>query len=70
MIKFKLHQLMAEQRMSQKEVSKKTGIHTPTINKYYHDTFKKIDREHINILCSLFNCKVQDLIEYTPEDEN
>ncbi len=40
MIKFKLHQLMAEQRMSQKEVSEKTGIHTPTINRYSHDTFK------------------------------
>lgn len=66
MIKFKLHLLMAEHRMTQKEVAEKTGIHAPTINKYYHDTFIKIDREHIDLLCSLFNCKIDDLIEYIP----
>lgn len=69
MIKMKLHLLMAEKRMSQKDVSQKTGIHTPTINKYFHDTYQRIDKEHIEKLCKLFNCKVQDLIEYIPDEE-
>lgn len=69
MIKMKLHLLMAVHRMSQKEVAEKTGIHAPTINKYYHDTYQKIDKEHINLLCKLFNCQVSDLIEYVPDSE-
>ncbi|MGL6065013.1 MAG: helix-turn-helix domain-containing protein [Fusobacteriaceae bacterium] len=69
MIKIKLHLLMAENRMSQKDVSEKTGIHAPTINKYYHDTYQKMDKEHIGLLCKLFNCKVQDLIEYIPDNQ-
>lgn len=69
MLIMKLHLLMAQHRMSQKEVSEKTGIHAPTINKYYHDTYQKIDKEHIAALCKLFNCQVQDLIEYVPDEE-
>lgn len=69
MLKIKLHLLMAQNRMTQKEVAEKTGIHAPTINKYYHDTYQKIDKEHIVALCKLFNCKVEDLIEYIPDEE-
>ncbi|MGL5655510.1 MAG: helix-turn-helix domain-containing protein [Fusobacteriaceae bacterium] len=69
MLKIKLHLLMAQNRMSQKEVSEKTGIHAPTVNKYYHDTYQKIDKEHISALCKLFKCKVEDLIEYIPEED-
>lgn len=68
MLKMKLHILMAEHRLSQKEVSQKTGIHAPTINKYYHDTYQKIDREHIEAFCRLFDCKVEDLLEYIPDE--
>ncbi|GAA6323604.1 hypothetical protein F350042L8_07020 [Fusobacterium ulcerans] len=70
MVKFKLHLLMAEQRMTQKDVAEKTGIHAPTINKYFHDTYQKIDKNHIIAFCKLFNCKVQDLIEYIPDDDS
>ena len=69
MLKMKLHILMAEHRMTQKEVAEKTGIHAPTINKYYHDTYQKIDKDHIIALCKLFNCNIQDLIEYIPDEE-
>ena len=69
MLKMKLHILMAEHRMTQKEVAEKTGIHAPTINKYYHDNYQKFDKDHIIALCKLFNCKVQDLIEYIPDEK-
>lgn len=67
MIKMKLHLLMAQHRMSQKEVSEKTGIHAPTINKYYNDKAMSINIDHITKLCKLFNCTVGDLIEYVPD---
>ncbi|MFC2294897.1 MAG: helix-turn-helix domain-containing protein [Leptotrichia hongkongensis] len=66
-IKFKLHILMAEHRMNQKELSQKTGIHPPTINKYFHDTIQKIDREHLAKFCEIFNCQISDIMEYVPD---
>ena len=68
MIKLKLHLLMAQKRMSQKELSDLTGITSPTINKYYNDTIIRITREHLDIFCKLFNCKIEDLIEYIPDE--
>ena len=69
MIKLKLHLLMAQKRMSQKELADLTGINPPTINIYYNDTIIRIPREHLDIFCKLFNCKIEDLIEYIPDNE-
>lgn len=67
MIRMKLHIRLAEKRITQKELSEKTGIGKNTISRYYNDTFEKIDKEHLDILCKFFNCKVEDLIEYVDE---
>lgn len=69
MVRLRIHILMAEHRMSQKEVSHATGIQPSVMNKYYNDTIVRINREHLNAFCKLFNCTIQDLIEYIP-DEN
>ena len=55
MIKFKLHLLMAEHRMSQKDLSDKTGITPTVINKYYHDKISRIQVEHLEKFCNNFN---------------
>lgn len=69
MLRMKLHLLMAKYKITQKDVAIKTGIHAPTINKYYHDTYQNINKNHISLLCNLFNCNIQDLIEYIPDDK-
>lgn len=67
MIKFKLHLLMAEHRMSQKDLSDKTGITPTVINKYYHDKISRIPVEHLEKFCKYFNCQISDLVEYIPD---
>lgn len=69
MLKFKIHLKMAEHRMTQKEVMAKTGITTTVMNKYYYGTISRIPTHHLDALCKLFNCQVQDLIEYVPDEE-
>ena len=69
MIKFKIHLLMAEKRMSQKEICEETGITPSVMNKYYHDTIVRINREHLDKFCKLFECQIQDLIEYVPDEK-
>ncbi|BAE47837.1 helix-turn-helix transcriptional regulator [Clostridium botulinum C] len=64
MIKMKLHIKLAESRLTQSELSKITGIRQPTISAYCNDSFVSIKKDHLNILCKFFNCKINDLIEY------
>lgn len=67
MIKMKLHIKLAENKMTQKDLAEKTGISKNTIGSYCNESNKHIVKEHLNIFCKLFNCKVEDLIEYIPD---
>jgi putative transcriptional regulator len=64
MVKMKLHILLNIHRLSQRELSLKTGIRFETINKYTNNSYKYISNEHLNILCEFFNCTISDLIEH------
>lgn len=68
MVRMKLHIKMAEKRITQKELSKITGIRQATISAYCNDSFMMIPKDHIDILCNFFNCKIEDLIEYIPDE--
>lgn len=69
MITCRLNILLAKKRMTQKELSQLTGIRPNTISGYYNDTFKLVDRNHMQKFCKVFNCNVEDLFEYIPEKE-
>lgn len=70
MIKNHLSKLMGEKRYTIVEVSKLTGMSTSTISNLYNEKVKRLDFDTLEKLCNLFNCKVQDLIEYIPDEEN
>lgn len=70
MIKLKLHIKLAENRLTQTEFSKLTGIRQPAISAYCNDTFKMISKEHLDKMCNFFNCTPNDLIEYIPDNKN
>ncbi|MFR9018926.1 MAG: helix-turn-helix domain-containing protein [Fusobacterium sp.] len=69
MIKNHLSKLMGEKRYTIVEVSKLTGMSTSTISNLYNEKVKRLDFDTLEKLCQLFNCKVQDLIEYIPDDK-
>lgn len=69
MIKMKLHVKLAENRMTQKELSDLTGIRLPTISAYCNDKCKHIVKEHLEAFCRIFNCNVCDLVEFVDLDE-
>jgi putative transcriptional regulator len=64
MVKMKLHVLLAEHNLSQKQISEATGIRQGTISLYASNKFKHIVRTHIDLLCKFFDCTIIDLIEY------
>jgi putative transcriptional regulator len=68
MLTCKISTLLGSHRMTQKELSKLTGIRPNTISGYYNDTFKLIDRKHVEKFCQVFNCTPNDLFEYIPDE--
>ncbi len=62
MIETRLHILLAEKRMTQKDLAEATGIGKNTINRYCNNTWSKINKEDIDILCNFFKCEISDLI--------
>ena len=69
MIRWKLNTLMAERRVSIKQLSEATGIHRTTISKLKGtDEYRAVTGEVLNKLCKAFGCPVWELIEYIPEN--
>lgn len=64
MVEMRLHMLIAEKRITQKELSDATGIRQPTISAYCNETYRHIVKEHIDIFCKYFRCDITDLIMY------
>lgn len=52
--------------MTQKRLSELTGIRRNTINEWYHDITVSLKVEHIDRVCEVLNCSVEELIEYIP----
>lgn len=61
-----LSKLLGEKRMTQSELSKKTGIRAATINELYHDIARGISFEQIDRICEVLDCDISQLFEYVP----
>ncbi|KAF6588544.1 helix-turn-helix transcriptional regulator, partial [Paenibacillus sp. EKM208P] len=65
-------ELMAEHRIDDiTELMEKSGLSRNSINKLYRETnIETTKLETLFKLCNTFNCRLSDLIEYVPgEDE-
>ena len=69
MIKIHLSTLLGAKRMSQKELSLKTKIRANTINELYHELAERIKLEHIEAICKVLDCKIEDLLEIVPDQK-
>ena len=66
MIRIQLSKLLGERRMTQKKLSELTGIRRNTINDWYHEITVSLKVEHIDRICEVLDCSVEELIEYIP----
>lgn len=64
MIKLNLHVLLAQYRITQRELAEITGIRQGTISAYCSNTFKHIVISHMDKICYVLNCEPHDLISY------
>jgi len=74
MIRFKLaeqiekKQFQEGRRITVQEVATATGINRMTLSKILNQRGYSTGTEIVDKLCEYFNCRVEDLLEYTPSD--
>lgn len=66
MVRIHLSKLLGEKRMSQKQLADLTGIRPNTINEWYHEITPSLRVEHIDRVCEVLGCTIDELIEVVP----
>ncbi len=66
MVKIHLSRLLGDRRMSQKTLSELTGIRPNTISEWYNEITVSLKIEHIDRICEVLECSVDELIEFIP----
>ena len=64
MVIFKVKELLEKNKMSRNKMRQYKGFSYTRVNEYYFGRVKDIKVSEIEILCELFKCRVEDIIEY------
>ena len=68
-IRILLSARLGEQRMTQAELSRKTGIRPNTINDMYHELCDRVNLEHLDKICAVLNCEPTDILVRVPDEK-
>ena len=70
MYKSKLRYLMADRKIdSIKNLAELTGVRRPPLDKLYKEKdLETLSLDVIARICKYFNCRIEDLIEYVPDN--
>ena len=64
MIKLTLDELLKSKGITRYELSKRTGIGSPIIDKYYKNNLTRYDGYVLDRICAALDCEASDLIKY------
>lgn len=70
MIRIHLSRLLGERRMTQADLARKTGIRAATINEYYNEFAIRVNLEHLDKICEVLGCELEELIQRVPAKQN
>lgn len=70
MLRCHLSTLMGREKLTISEVMRRTGLSRNAVTALYEERAKRIDLNTIARLCELFECTVDELIEYSTEEKN
>jgi len=61
---------MKEKEVGQRELSRLTNIRQATLSAYCNNSYKQISKEHLDVLCSFFSCRIEELVEFVKDENN
>ncbi len=64
MILNKLSEIMGRKRIKMSELARMTGLF-----EFYHDKNKVVKLDTLNKFCWALECRVEDILEYVPDEE-
>lgn len=74
MLRYKLKELIAERefrerrRVTVQEIAVATGITRNTLSKMLNQHASSVRSDNFDRLCAYFGCRIEQLIEYVPDD--
>ena len=69
MIRILLSTRLGEQRWTQADLARATGIRPNTIGELYHECAERVSLEHLDLICEALDCEPSDLIVREPNNE-
>ncbi len=76
MLRFKIKEMIARKefddgrRITIAEVAEAAGIHRMTLSKLINQKGYNTGTDNIDRLCAYFNCEVEELVEYIPNEQS
>ena len=69
-IRILLSRVLGEQRVTQSELSRRTGIRLATINEMYHELNDRVNLDYIDRICEALHCDLDDILERTSNQKS
>lgn len=69
MIKILLSRKLGELRWTQADLARATGIRASTINEYYNELTVRMNLEHLDLICEVLECNIDEIIVRIPKDD-
>ena len=68
-IKIKLNELLKESGLSKNKLSHRAEMQRTQINHYCNNEVTRLDTDVLARLCTVFDCKIEDLLEFIPPEK-
>ena len=68
-IKIKLDELIAKAGISKNKLSHRAEMQRTQINHYCNNTISRLDIDVLARLCTVLDCKIEDLLEFVPRND-
>lgn len=66
-IRIKLDDLLKESGLSKNKLSHRAEMQRTQINNYCKNNVSRVDMDVLARICTVFGCKIEDLLEFIPE---
>lgn len=68
-IRIKLAELIDERGISKNKLAHRAEMQRTQLNQYYNNEITRLDTAVLARLCSALNCRIEDLLEFIPADD-
>ncbi|MBR6769011.1 MAG: helix-turn-helix transcriptional regulator [Clostridia bacterium] len=69
-IKIKLNEMIEKNGISKNKLSQRAEMQRTQINRYCKNEITRLDTDVLARLCTVLNCKIEDLLEFIPPNQD